>query len=63
MTTKGWCKEDFIELADIIDEALRGYAEDLRKYEIISAEMWEDYKKTYIHQVRKIIEKVSINGR
>ena len=32
MTTKGWDKDKFIKLADIMDEVLRAYAEEYKKY-------------------------------
>jgi len=59
MTTKGFGKDEFIKLADLIDKALRGYAEDLHKYEDITDEMWQEYKNTYVPIVKSIIEGVN----
>ena len=59
MTTKGWGKDEFIKLADLIDEALRAYATDLGKYNEITDEMWQEYKNIYVPIVKSIIEGVS----
>ena len=54
MTTKGWDKDKFIKLADIMDEVLRAYAEEYKKYgdntiNIISA----NYVDTVMDLVRE----------
>ena len=59
MTTKGFGKDEFIKLADLIDKALRDYAEDLRKYNEITDEMMQEYKNTYIPVVKELIEGVN----
>lgn len=59
MTTRGFGKDEFIKLADLIDEALRGYAEDLRKYNEITDEMRQEYKNTYVPAIKSIIEGVN----
>ena len=43
MTTKGWKEDDFIELAKIIDEALRVYKDEFEKYGDVATHTIVDY--------------------
>ena len=53
MTTKGWGKDEFIELADIIDGALRKYVKD---YEELKEQAIEGVKKEYLDKVINLVE-------
>lgn len=43
MTTKGWKEDDFIELAKIIDGALRAYKDEFDKYGDVAIHTIVDY--------------------
>lgn len=55
MTTRGFGKDEFVRLADIMDEVLRGYAEECRKYgDATSYDIIKDYK----NEVESLVEGV-----
>jgi len=56
MTTKGWGKDEFIKLADIMDEALRAYAEDYRKYGKIAE---HDIFANYVYAIADLVKGVN----
>lgn len=56
MTTKGWRKEDFIKLADIMDRALKEYAEKYKKYGDIAV---EDISVNYVGAVDNLVKGVN----
>jgi len=59
MTTRGFGEKEFIELADIMDEVLRGYAEECRKY---GDDASFDAIKDYAEAVNNLVKGLKHNG-
>ena len=59
MTTKGWEFRDFEKLADIMNDALREYANDIDENGNVPNDIWYTYKDKYRPKISELIKEVN----